>query len=113
MGEGTARALGHPEGKMGGYLRLTDDPHQQALYRLAALGQYLFDTMGSGPESDRPRPMPVIAMEHVWEAQRQIDLAIKQGQRTRRRCLGGELELVEQAGHLAPASSKNRRQEPS
>jgi hypothetical protein len=31
----------------------------------------------------------------VRKAQRQIDLAIKHGQRTRRRCLGGDLKLVE------------------
>ena len=35
------------------YLRITEDRHQQALYRLAAIGQYLYDTMNGGPESDR------------------------------------------------------------
>jgi hypothetical protein len=77
------------------YLHLTEDKHQQALYRLAAVGQYLYDTMAGDEDSDRPEPMPAMAMECVRKAQRQIDLAIKHGQRTRRRCLGGDLKLVE------------------
>lgn len=77
------------------YLRLTEDNHQQALYRLAAVGQYLYDTMAGNEDSDRPEPLPQMAMECVREAQRQIDQAIKHGQRTRRRCLGGDLKLVE------------------
>jgi hypothetical protein len=77
------------------YLHLTEDKHQQALYRLAAVGQYLYDTMAGDADSDRSEPMPAMAMECVREAQRQIDLAIKHGQRTRRRCLGGDLKLVE------------------
>ncbi len=80
------------------FVRLTEDKHQQALYRLAAVGQYLYDTMAGDADSDRPEPMPAMAMEHVREAQRQIDLAIKHGQRTRRECLGGEIELVERPG---------------
>jgi hypothetical protein len=82
------------------FVKLTDDQHQQALYRLAAVGQYLYDTMAGDADSDRPEPMPAMAMEHVREAQRQIDLAIKHGQRTRRRCLGGQLDLVERRGTL-------------
>jgi hypothetical protein len=79
------------------FLHLTEDRHQQALYRLAAVGQYLYDTMNGDQESDRetPDPLPLMAMECVREAQRQIDLAIKHGQRSRRRCLGGDLRLVE------------------
>lgn len=80
------------------YVTLTEDRHQQALYRLAAVGQYLYDTMNGDAESDRdtPDPLPQLAMEQVREAQRLIDLAIKHGQRTRRRCIGGELRLVEE-----------------
>jgi hypothetical protein len=59
------------------FVKLTDDQHQQALYRLAAVGQYLYDTMAGD-----------------------ADLAIKHGQRTRRRCLGGQLDLVERRGTL-------------
>jgi hypothetical protein len=79
------------------YLHLTEDGHQQALYRLAAVAQYLYDTMNGDAESDRDTsdPLPQLAMESVREAQRQIDFAIKHGQRTRRRCLGGDLKLVE------------------
>lgn len=84
----------------GPYVTLTKDAHQQALYRLAAIDQYLYDTMAGDEESDRPEPLPAMAMECVREAQRQILLAIKHGQRTRRRCLGGHLELVEQPGSL-------------
>lgn len=80
------------------FVKLTEDPHQQALYRLAAVGQYLYDTMAGDEDSDRPEPLPLMAMECVREAQRQIDKAIKNGQRTRRECLGGHLELVERAG---------------
>ena len=80
------------------YVRLTDDHHQQALYRLAAVGQYLYDTMAGDEDSDRPEPLPQMAMECVRVAQRQIDLAIKHGQRTRRECLGGHLRLVERPG---------------
>lgn len=81
------------------YIRLTDDRHQQALYRLAAVGQYLYDTMNGDADSDRdtPDPLPLIAMESVREVQRLIDKAIKDGQRTRRMCLDGHLELVERA----------------
>lgn len=87
----------------GDYLRLTDDRHQQALYRLAAVAQYLYDTMNGDAESDRdiPDPLPVISMEQVREAQRVIDLAIKHGQRTRRECLGGQLVLCERAGSVS------------
>jgi hypothetical protein len=85
-------------GKYAAGHQATDDKHQRALYRLAALAQYLYDTMAGDAESDRPEPMPQMAMECVREAQRQIDLAIKHGQRTRRECLGGHLELVEQLG---------------
>lgn len=83
------------------FLHLTEDRRQQALYRLAAVGQYLYDTMAGDADSDRPEPMPAMAMECVREAQRQIDLAIKLGQRTRRECLGGHLELVERRGPWA------------
>jgi hypothetical protein len=89
------------------FVHLTEDPHQQALYRLAAVAQYLYDTMAGDVDSDRPEPMPQMAMECVREAQRQIDLAIKHGQRTRRTCLGGDLELVEREGDWR---RKERRQ---
>ncbi len=81
-------------------MKLTEDRHQQALYRLSAVAQYLYDTMNGDAESDRdtPDPLPVLSMEQVREVQRLLDLAIKHGQRTRRECLGGELELVEQKG---------------
>jgi hypothetical protein len=74
-----------------------DDRQQVALWRLAAVAQYLYDTMNGDAESDReaPDPLPLLAMEPVREAQRLIDLAIKNGQRTRRRRIGGELELRE------------------
>jgi hypothetical protein len=85
------------------FVHLTEDKHQQALYRLAAAGQYLYDTMAGDEDSDRPEPLPVLSMECVREAQRQIDLAIKHGQRTRRECLGGQIELVERAGPQAVA----------
>lgn len=87
------------------YVRLTEDRHQQALYRLAAVAQYLYDTMNGDAESDRPTPdpLPQMAMEPLREAQRQIDLAIKEGQRTRRKCLGGHLDLVERLGHMGTA----------
>jgi hypothetical protein len=80
------------------FVHITEDKHQQALYRLAAVGQYLYDTMAGDADSDRAEPMPAMAMECVREAQRHIDLAIKHGQRTRRECLGGHLELVERVG---------------
>mgnify|MGYP003575497979 CR=1 FL=1 len=81
-------------------LKLTEDRHQQALYRLAAVAQYLYDTMNGdeGSERDIADPLPLMAMEPLREAQRQIDLAIKNGQRSRRRCLGGQIQLVECAG---------------
>lgn len=86
------------------YLRLTEDRHQQALYRLAATAQYLYDTMNGDADSNRatPDPLPLMAMEPLREAQRLLDLAIKNGQRTRRQCLGGHLELVERRGPLSP-----------
>lgn len=94
-----------------GFICLSDDRHQQALYRLSALGQYLYDTMNGDEDSDRdtPDPLPLLSMECVREAQRQIDRAIKNGQRTRRRCLGGELELIERPGPQAPPTRKEPR----
>lgn len=85
------------------YVRLTEDRHQQALYRLEAVAEYLYDTMNGNAESDRPTPdpLPQMAMEQVREVQRRLDLAIKHGQRTRRKCLGGHLDLVERPGHMA------------
>lgn len=82
------------------FVKLTEDRHQQALYRLAAVTQYLYDTMNGDDESDRdtPDPLPLLSMEKVREAQRLLDAAIKQGQRTRRECLGGHLQLVEREG---------------
>ena len=76
---------------------LPADRRQVALWRLAAVAQYLYDTMNGDSDSDRdvPDPLPLMSMEQVREAQRLIDLAIKHGQRTRRRCIGGELELHE------------------
>lgn len=88
--------------KVSHYVHLTDDKHQQALYRLAAIDQYLYDTMAGDEDSDRPEPLPLMAMECVREAQRQIQAAIKHGQRTRPECLGGHLELVERAGTIPP-----------
>jgi hypothetical protein len=82
------------------YVRLTEDKHQQALYRLAAVDQYLYDTMAGDEDSDRPEPLPLLSMECVREAQRQIMLAIKHGQRTRRECLGGHLVLTEREGSI-------------
>ena len=89
--------------RTGDELALTEDRHQQALYRLAAVTQYLYDTMNGDEDSDRstPDPLPLMAMESVREAQRLLDKAIKDGQRTRRECLGGHLELVERAGSWA------------
>lgn len=86
----------------GQYVRLTEDRHQQALYRLAAVGQYLYDTMNGNERSDRdaPDPLPAMAMEKVREAQMAINLAIKHGQRARRQCIGGQLELVERVGDI-------------
>lgn len=84
------------------FVHITADKHQQALYRLAAIGQYLYDTMAGDEDSDRSEPMPAMAMECVREAQRQIDLALKHGQRTRRECLGGHLKLVEMLGPQRP-----------
>lgn len=82
------------------FVKITEDRHQQALYRLAAVAQYLYDTMNGDADSGRdvPDPLPLLSMERVREAQRLIDLAIKHGQRTRRQCLGGHLELVERPG---------------
>lgn len=79
------------------FVRLTEDRHQQALYRLAAVEQYLYDTMNGDEESDRdrPDPLPSLSMEHVRAAQVAIHAAIKVGQRTRRECLGGQIELSE------------------
>ena len=89
-------------------VHLTEDKHQQALYRLAAVEQYLYDVMNGDEESDRdtPDPLPLLSMECVREAQRQIMAAIKHGQRTRRECLGGHLELVERAGSIKPAKTR-------
>jgi hypothetical protein len=89
------------------FVHLTEDKHQQALYRLAAVGQYLYDVMAGNADSDRPEPLPLMAMECVREAQRQIDLAIKHGQRTRRGCLGGHLVLVEREGWLASEPTRD------
>lgn len=77
---------------------LQADRHQAALQRLAAAAQYLYDTMGGDHRSSEPTarsPLPLLATESVRDAQRAIDKAIKDGQRTRRSCLGGELVLVE------------------
>lgn len=86
------------------YVKLTEDRHQQALYRLAAVGQYLYDTMNGDAESDRdtPDPLPLMSMEKVREVQRLIDEAIKHGQRTRRECLGGQLVLQERLPRKLP-----------
>jgi len=78
-----------------GRVVLTDDKHQQSLYRLAAVGQYLYDSFGS---DENRGGLPLLALEKVREAQDAIDEAIKQGQRTRRRCIGGEIKLVERPG---------------
>lgn len=88
------------------FVKIAEDRHQQALYRLAAVAQYLYDTMNGDADSDRatPDPLPLLAMEQVREAQRLIDLAIKHGQRTRRECLGGHLELVERVGPWVEAN---------
>jgi len=82
------------------FLHLTEDRAQQAIFRLAAVDQYLYDVMNGDDESDRdrPDPLPSLPMDHVREAQRQIRDALKYAQRTRRRCVGGELELVERKG---------------
>lgn len=87
---------------------LTEDRHQQALYRLAAVAQYLYDTMNGSPRSDRTAddPLPALSMERVREAQDAIDAAIKNGQRTRRTCLAGQLELIERE---PPPRPKARR----
>jgi len=78
-----------PTKELGGYA------HQVALWRLAAVDQYLYDTMAGDAESERPEPLPLLAMEKVREAQAAIHQAIKNGQRTRRTCLGGEMKLAE------------------
>jgi hypothetical protein len=90
-------------------VKLTEDRHQQALYRLAAVAQYLYDTMNGDADSDRdvPDPLPLMSMEQVREAQRLIDLAIKHGQRTRRECLGGHIELVERPGPWVDPARRN------
>lgn len=77
--------------------QIHDDRHQVALWRLAAVEQYLYDTMNGDHESDRmtPDPMPKLAIEQVREAQQCIRRAIREGQRTRRSCIGGEMELAE------------------
>jgi hypothetical protein len=76
---------------------VSDDPHVAALWRLAGVAQYLYDTMGGDYRSsgDRPSPLPALATENLREAQRRIDKAIGAGLRIRRVCLGGELDLVE------------------
>lgn len=71
------------------------DPHQVALWRLAAVYQYIYDTMHGDSGSDRGSPLPILATESLRQAQRLIDQAINDGQRTRRSCIGGELVLVE------------------
>ena len=91
---------------------LTEDRHQQALYRLSAAAQYLYDTMNGDHRSSEtgvrpPDPLPQMAMERVREAQIAIEDAIKHGQRTRRRCLGGELELHERPGPQCPDTHEN------
>ena len=86
-------------GKIGQATVFTDDAHQQSLYRLAAVSQYLYDCFGNNTNRGE---LPLLALEQVRKAQDAIDEAIKQGQRVRRRCLGGELDLIEKPGHLAP-----------
>ncbi len=86
--------------KMMGGIRIRqegDDRHQIALYRLAAIDQYLYDVMNGDRESSReePDPLPLMSMECVRDVQDLIQKAIKNGQRTRRRCLGGEMKLSE------------------
>lgn len=96
------------------YLRLTEDRHQQALYRLAAVSQYLYDTMNGNADSDRPEPdpLPWLSMEKVREAQVAIDAAIKNGQRTRRICLAGQIELIEQQPPPLPKAVRIVRRGP-
>jgi hypothetical protein len=90
-------------------VELTEDRHQQALYRLAAVNQYLYDTMGGDERSDQSRaPMPKLAMEPLREAQSLIELAIKNGQRTRRKCLGGDLVLIEWARYVDPEPGEGK-----
>lgn len=77
---------------------LTVDPHTAALFRLAAVTQYLYDTTGGdnfSSEQFHRSPLPEMATEKVREAQRLLHEAVKDGQRVRRVCIGGELTLTE------------------
>ncbi len=84
------------------YLQLDVDKHQQALWRLAAVSQYLYDTMAGDSKSDRPEPLPGLAMDAVRQAQACLDRALMYGARTRPRkeCSGGQIELVERVGPM-------------
>jgi hypothetical protein len=84
------------------------DRHKVALWRLAAVAQYLYDTMNGDAESDRnrPDPLPPYAMEKVRDAQAAIDEAIGRGQRTRRVTIGGELDLNEDWKHIHALSAE-------
>jgi hypothetical protein len=80
------------------YKRVDDDPLQEALERLSAVGQYLYDTMNGDEDSDRdrPDPLPAVAMECVRRAQVAVDEAIRLGSRRDRRKVGRSgLKLVE------------------
>lgn len=71
---------------------------QEALERLSAAHQYLYDTMNGDQESDRPAPdpLPAVAMEHVRRAQVELHEAIRVGARRDRRKVGlSDLKLVE------------------
>lgn len=79
---------------------LTTDKHTRALARLAAVDQYLYDTMGGDWKSDRPMPLPGLAMEHVRRAQHEIHLAIRAACRTRR-LDGPSIKLTEAPDDLS------------
>lgn len=93
---------------------MTSDPHQQALYRLAAASDYLRQTMNGGPGStrDRPDPLPLLAMQRVRAAQSALADAIRLGARVRRETLCGQIELHEKVREetcrcLSPFSVKD------
>ena len=76
-----------------------DTTGPETLFRLAAVSQYLYDTMNgdhlSKHHDSRKDPLPPLAMESVREAQRLLLQAVKDGQREHRVFVGGQIKLSE------------------
>lgn len=83
--------------------------HEAAMRRLAAVGQYLYDTMngdGDSSSDERPSdPLPELAMEHIRQAQELLYKALGAGRRACRADVDG-LVLVERWSAASPSVGK-------